>query len=157
MVYNEQQLESFSRRAFKYEEQKIIDTHHAIREAINMHFDSTVLVEQYGFVPELDVYLQGSYKNSTNVTKTSDVDLVVQLKSIWRANKESLSEDQLAKYNSSYSEVFYTFEAFNQAILHAVQAYFGMGNVTNANKCIKISEHGKYCNADITSSVIVNI
>ncbi len=152
MVYNEQQLESFSRRPFKYEEQKIIDTHQAIREAINIHFDSSTLEKQYGFVPELDVYLQGSYKNNTNVTKTSDVDLVVQLKTIWSANKESLSADQLAKYNATYSDVSYTFEDFNHSILQAVQVYFGMGNVTNANKCIKIKEHGKYCNADITSS-----
>jgi len=154
MIYNEQQLESFSRRAFKYEEQKIIDTHHAIRAAIDQYYDRNAVKEQYdlGELPVLDVYLQGSYKNSTNVTKTSDVDLVVQMKTIWRDNKESLSEDQLAKYEATYRNVSYAFGDFRHAILHAVQAYFGMENVTNANKCIKIKEHGRYCNADVIAS-----
>lgn len=151
MVYNEQKLASFCKPAFKYEEQKIIDTHQAIREAINEHFDGNAVKEKYGLgqVPVLDVYLQGSYKNSTNVTKSSDVDLVVQLETIWVANKESLPADQLAKYDASYVSVSYPFSEFNQAIFSALLQYFGTGNVINDNKCLKIKKHGKYCDADV--------
>lgn len=149
MLYNEQKLESFSRRAFKYEEQKIIDTHHAIRDAIVLCYDKKAVEEKYGFSPDLEVYLQGSYKNSTNVTQTSDVDVVVQLKTLWRDNREVLSADQRAKYEALHSSVSYPFEAFNFAIMNAMQQYFGAGNVTNDNKCLKIKEHGKYGNADI--------
>lgn len=152
MVYNEQQLESFSRRAFKYEEQKIIDTHHAIRDAINEYFDSPKVKTLYGFTPELDIYLQGSYKNSTNVTKSSDVDLVVQLKSLWVANKETLPADQEAKYNAAYITITYPFVEFNAAIFEAIQQHFGAENVSNENKCLKIKEHGKFCSADVIPS-----
>lgn len=149
MVYNEQKLESFSRRAFKYEEQKIIDTHQAIRDAIDQYFDKNAVKEKYEFTPVLDVYLQGSYKNSTNVTKSSDVDLVVQMQSLWRANKESLPADQLAKYDAAHSNVSYPFEDFKLAIFSALHQFFGAGNVINDNKCLKIREHGRYCSADV--------
>lgn len=151
MVYNEQKLESFSQRAFKYEEQKIKDTHEAIREAISEHFDGNAVKEKYGLgqAPVLDIYLQGSYKNSTNVTKSSDVDLVVQLETIWRDNKEILPVDQLAKYDASHVHTSYPFSEFNQEIFSALLQYFGTGNVTNDNKCLKIKEHGRYCNADV--------
>jgi len=151
MVYNEQQLESFSKPAYKYEHEKIIVTHHAIREAINLHFDTNAVKGKYGLVvvPVLDIYLQGSYSNSTTVTKSSDVDLVVQMETIWHANKESLSPDQLAKYDAAYSSISYTFQEFNAAIFNVLRQYFGAENVLNTNKCLIIQEHGKYCKSDI--------
>ncbi len=151
MIYSEEKLASFSRRAFKYEEQKIIDTHHAIREAISTHYEGDAVKEKYGLsaAPVLDIYLQGSYKNHTNVTKSSDVDLVVQVTSIWRANKASLPPEQLEKYNSSYISVSYSFTQFNIDIFHALQNFFGEEYLKNDNKCLKLAEHSKYCNADI--------
>ncbi|MCB9352086.1 MAG: nucleotidyltransferase [Lewinellaceae bacterium] len=151
MIYNEEKLASFARRAFKYEEQKIKDTHEAIRKAISTHYDGDAVKEKYGLpsAPVLDIYLQGSYKNHTNVTKSSDVDLVVQVTSIWMANKQSLPPEQLEKYNSSHRSIDYPFAEFNIQIFHALQEFFGEKNLKNGNKCLKLTEHGKYCNADI--------
>ena len=153
MVYNEQKLASFTATAFKYELQKIVDTHQAIRDALDKYYDRTAVKEKYGLgdTPVLDIYLQGSYKNSTNVTKSSDVDLVVQMQTIWRSNNESFPADQLAKYDASFVNVSYSFEAFNLDILNALQQYFRVEYVNNGNKCLQLKEHGKYCFADITT------
>ena len=151
MIYNEQKLASFSRTSFKYETQKIIDTHHDIRDAINQHYDKAKVKQDFGLgnLPVLDVYLQGSYKNSTDVTKSSDVDLVVQMSTIWRANKESLPADQLVKYDSSYVDVHFPVSQFKSDIQNALNQFFDPQFVSNGNKCLKITEHGKYCSADV--------
>lgn len=43
-----------------------VDTYHRFKELIEAHF------------PDADVYLQGSYRNSTNLFDDSDIDIVVE-------------------------------------------------------------------------------
>ena len=151
MIYNEQKLESFARKPFKYETQKVIDTHEAVREAVRLYYDKQKIKDTYniGSLPSVDIFLQGSYKNDTDVTKSSDVDVVVRLETVFQSNKEVLSPQQLQKFNNVYNYSNYSFQDFNVHILQAVANHFGKQYVTNDDKCLKIKEHGKFCNADV--------
>jgi len=151
MIYNEQKLESFARKPFKYETQKVIDTHEAMREAIRLHLNKQNIKDTYnlGDLPKVDIFLQGSYKNDTDVTKSSDVDVVVRLETVWTSNKEVLPPAQLQKYNQTYSSVNYGFKDFNSHILQALVTHFGKQYISNDDKCLKIKEHIKFCNADV--------
>jgi predicted nucleotidyltransferase len=151
MIYSEQQFERFSKPPFKYEKQQVIDTHSEIRIAINSFFNKGEIKEKYNLneVPDLDIFLQGSYVNDTNITKSSDVDIVVKLKGIWRADKSTLSPADLERYRNSTKNSEYSFNQFNSDILNSVEEHFGKQNIKNENKCIKLREHSKFCDADI--------
>ena len=53
-------------------------------------------------------YLQGSYPNYTNIYGNSDVDLIVEFRSIFSKNLSKLSEEEKAIYNSKYDKAEYT-------------------------------------------------
>lgn len=151
MIYNEQKLESFARKPFKYETQKVIDTHAEVREAIRLHFNKQSVKDTYnlGALPNVDIFLQGSYKNDTDVTKSSDVDVVVRLDAVFQSNKEVLSIEQLQKFNTIHSNSSYSFKDFNVHIMKAIETHFGTQYIKNDDKCLKIREHSKFCNADV--------
>lgn len=50
-----------------------------------------------------NIYLQGSYRNSTNIRGDSDVDVVVEFSSVFYSNKNELSLQQLNEFNEYYS------------------------------------------------------
>jgi len=154
MVYNEQQLENFSQPRSPHEIQRAKDTHMTIRKAVENHFDIATVAEKYNFKPELEPFLQGSYLNNTHVAQSSDVDVVVRIKNLWKDNREVMPSDQRAKYEAAYSNISYPFEDFNQDILNALIQYFGPDYVKNEQKCIKVLEHGKYGTADVIPSFI---
>lgn len=47
MIYNEQKLKSFLQKPFKYGTQKVIDTHEAVREAVEQHYDKQKAKDTY--------------------------------------------------------------------------------------------------------------
>lgn len=154
MIYSEQQFERFSKPPFKYERQQVIDTHTEIRTAINNFYRKEDIKEKYSLyeLPELDVFLQGSYANDTNISKSSDVDVAVKIKGVWRADKSTLSQPDLERYNNSTKNSEYTFNQFNTDIMYCIQKHFGIQNVKNDNKCLKLRQHSKFCDADIIPS-----
>ena len=142
--YNEDQLTNFARPPFKYEREQVVRSHEAVRGAIQQHFEANY---------EYEVFLQGSYKNDTNVRRSSDVDVVVKLNNVFRGNIDNLPDIEKEKYNGSFSNSDYGFEHFNLDILRALTSYFGAKYVTNDNKCIKIKEHKNYCDTDVIPSL----
>lgn len=154
MIYTEQQFESFSKPPFKYERQQVIDTHTEIRTAINSFYKKDEIKVKYNLneTPDLDIFLQDSYANDTNISKSSDVDIVVKIKGIWRADKSTLSPTDLEKYNSSTKSSEYSFNQFNTDIMNCIQKHFGIENIKNDDKCLKLREHSKFCDADIIPS-----
>jgi predicted nucleotidyltransferase len=154
MIYSDQQFERFSKPPFKYERQQVIDTHTEIRTAINNFYKREEIKVKYNLneLPVLDIFLQGSYANDTNISKSSDVDIVVKINNIWRADKSSLSPQDLERYNSSTRDTEYTFNQFNSDIMSCIQRHFGVPNVTNDIKCLKLRSHSNFCDADIIPS-----
>lgn len=100
-------------------------THESIRSAL----------DEYSFPSGVDyeVYLQGSYRNSTNIRGDSDVDVVVQLNSTFYNN---LTEDQ--KRSLNLSDACYNLGDFRSDVLSALQNYYGTRDVSFGNKAIKV-------------------
>lgn len=85
------------------------------------------------------VYLQGSYRNSTNIRGDSDVDVVVHLTTTWNRDLTSLSEDQQQAYLATYPRATYLREHFRADVLRALKNYYGAGNITEGTKAIKVA------------------
>ena len=109
-------------------------THESIRNAL----------KQYKPLKGLDfeVYLQGSYKNSTNIRGDSDVDVVVQLNSAFRSN---LTEEQERVFR--FTNASYGWWDFRDDVLKALRCYYGTGKVREGRKSLKVQT--PYLPADV--------
>jgi hypothetical protein len=82
-----------------------------------------------------EIFLQGSYANHTNITQSSDVDLVVMLQLPFEENLEALDPIGLANFEERYEECFYGWEEFREDVLASLrESYF----VDEGNKCVDI-------------------
>jgi len=93
-----------------------------------------------------EVYLQGSYKNSTNIRGDSDVDVIVQLNSCFYSN---LSEEQKKQRHLDPGK--YTFNDFYPLVLQALVDYYGSSLIVEGNKSLKVL--GTKLHADVVPSV----
>ncbi|GAH40757.1 unnamed protein product, partial [marine sediment metagenome] len=90
------------------------------------------------------VYLQGSYKNDTNIRGDSDVDVVAQLNSTFYSN---LSEDQ--KRILGLTPATYHLSGFRADVLKILKNYYGQSQITEGNKSIKIRANNGRLPADV--------
>jgi len=155
MIYNEQQFASFSTSLFKYEKQEVIATHTEIRTAITKFYNTQAVKDKFQLaeLPAIDIFLQGSYANDTNISKSSDVDIVLRLQNVWRAYTTNLKSDELNRYKASTKDSLYTFNLYNLDILFCLQSHFGAQYIFNDDKCLKIKNHPKFCDADIVPAL----
>ena len=93
---------------------------------------------------DYEVYLQGSYKNSTNIRGDMDVDVVAQLNSNFYSN---LSEEQ-ERY-LGLSPASYGWNDFRSDVLSALKDYYGSLTITEGNKSIKIKANNGRLPADV--------
>jgi hypothetical protein len=98
------------------------------------------------WLPDVDfeIYLQGSYKNDTNIRGDSDVDVVIQLNSTFYNN---LSQEQ--KRILSLSAANYGWPEFKPDVLKALRSYYGASSITEGNKSVKISAGNGRLPADV--------
>lgn len=82
---------------------------------------------------DFEVYLQGSYKNDTNIRGDSDVDVVTQLNTSFYSN---LSEDQ--KRILGITPVSYGWSNFRADVLEALRDYYGQDQIIEGNKSLKV-------------------
>jgi len=104
-------------------------------------------LNSYGDWPngiDFDVYLQGSYKNDTNIRGDSDVDVIAQLKSTFSSN---LSEDQKRILELSSASYFWT--NFRADVLRTLRNYYGQSQITEGNKAIKVGGGAGRLPADV--------
>jgi hypothetical protein len=134
MAISETQLETWSHQGAIATAKNTSDS---VRNALN----------QYSNWPdeiEYEVYLQGSYKNDTNIRGDMDVDLIVQLNSTFYSN---LTEDQ--KRSLGLTPASYGWSKFRLDILAALIDYYGSTDVTEGNKSIKLREGSNRLPADV--------
>jgi len=93
---------------------------------------------------DFEVYLQGSYKNDTNIRGDSDVDVVIQLNSTFYSN---LSEDQ--KGILGLTPASYGLPNFKANVLSILKDYYGQNQVIEDNKSIKIKANNGRLPADV--------
>jgi len=95
-----------------------------------------------------EIYLQGSYKNDTNIYGDSDVDVVVQLHTTWNRDLSALSPRETELYLGTYLNASYQWEDFYKDVLQTLFTYYGQSNVNNSGKVLKVNTGHSYT-ADI--------
>jgi hypothetical protein len=98
---------------------------------------------------DIEVFLQGSYANSTNTRGDSDVDVVVMMKSTFMPDVSLL--DLQSRQNWESDRVPGTTSAHNlrAAVTRAMMSYYGSSRVEERNKCIRIAKTEGYVDADV--------
>jgi hypothetical protein len=136
------------------EREKAARTHNAIRE----HLETDPALSKY----KVDTYLQGSYKNSTNVRGDSDVDMgsltneVFHYQTDWlpteprrgygyvtKSLKESIEESLQSLPAGSFS-----FWQYRADVLSSLQRKYG-DSVEDGNKAIKVRGNSYRLDADV--------
>lgn len=85
----------------------------------------------------VEIYVQGSYANDTNIQKDSDVDLVVQLKLPLEEDVQRLSREEVDLFYQYYGKTDYGWEEFREDVIRTLRDSFF---VHEGNKCIDITD-----------------
>lgn len=81
-----------------------------------------------------EVFLQGSYRNATNIYADSDVDVVIQLNKTFQRDLSELSPAEKQTYLNSYESAEYLEAQFKSDVQTALEARFGKASVTAGKK-----------------------
>jgi hypothetical protein len=84
-----------------------------------------------------EIYLQGSYGNSTNIFADSDVDVVVQFNSVYDWDVSALPPPQQLLFHG-LPTTNYPWEQFYPLVVESLSAYFGGSSVKPGNKAVKV-------------------
>lgn len=122
------------------------DTYASIKTAI----ERAKSLEEYTY----EVYLQGSYSNSTNVFGDMDVDVVVEATNFFYKDIADLTEGQKAEYKRRFPDPSdYTFDGVRAAVEKALIDYYGSSLVTLRKKCIQVTGKSGRLDADVVPCV----
>ncbi len=69
------------------------------------------------------IYLQGSYRNVTNIYSETDVDVVIQLNSTIRYDVSLLPNEERNAYDADLGQVTYTLQNFRTDVLRTLRSY----------------------------------
>lgn len=138
MEVTKQQLESWTSPGA---EQSAKNSHTSIREAVSRgQFPG-------GKTPE--VFLQGSYKNHTNIRGDSDVDVVCFWPDVFYSNLSEEDKRRLGINTSSY-----TWDDFESTVRAALTDYYGSNRIRVRNKAIAVRfDSSGYVPADVVVSI----
>lgn len=109
-------------------------THERVRRAIE--------AGRYPADVAFDTFLQGSYRNDTNIRGDSDVDVVAELQTTFTPDTGQLPAMQAAAVASAYPKATYSLFDFHRDVEAALVDAFGRQNVTVDNKCIRVRSPG---------------
>ncbi|MHB8276048.1 MAG: nucleotidyltransferase domain-containing protein [Candidatus Humimicrobiaceae bacterium] len=139
MAISEAQLETWSH-------QGAVTTAKATADSVKNAIDS---YREWEWSDKLDfeVYLQGSYKNNTNIRADSDVDVVAQLNTAFYSNLSDEQKRQLGLPKATYSWC-----EFKEDVLKALKDYYGSTFISEGDKSIKLKQNNGRLPADIIVS-----
>lgn len=86
----------------------------------------------------LDIFLQGSYADSTNIYGDSDIDVVVLYEDTFCKDMTALSPQQRELHERSFPPATYTWNHLRNDVLAALRAHYGSAAVTPGRKSIKV-------------------
>ena len=96
-----------------------------------------------------DFYLQGSYRNDTNIRGDSDVDVVLELKSTTGYDVSSLSQYEQGLVAASFQPATYDWNDFRRETLKVLEGGLGERMVAQGNKSIKLKADPPRLAADV--------
>ena len=117
--------------------------HLPIREALEAHTGLSKF--------KYEVFLQGSYKNDTNLGGASDVDVVVRLSTKLKPAVAALTGKQLQE-DGSHRFVLQQWESFRSEALRALRARFGK-TAESGRKTLKVPKGKIPADADLVVTV----
>jgi len=100
-----------------------------------------------------DVYLQGSYGNSTNIREDSDVDVVIELTSSFKPNISKLTAAEGNIFSKKYSDSTYSLPSFRKEVIDCLRSYYDNSKISEGNKSLKIEGYSGRLNADIVIAI----
>lgn len=123
----------------------------AVQTSANTHKSVTNCIDKVNWNNDVnyETYLQGSYPNYTNIYGNSDVDLVVEFRSIFSKNLSALTESQKQEFDIKYADAKYSLAAFKLAIIKQLRLCFGEPNVKVGNKAILVKGDGNRLDCDV--------
>jgi hypothetical protein len=116
-------------------------TYEGLQTALN---DKQSLYSQRDYT----IFLQGSYKNDTNVYGDSDVDVCVRLNEVYYANLDQLTPEDKAAWNAARSDATYTLQQFKSEVIALLTKKYG-NDVQAGNKAVFIQGNGSRRDADV--------
>lgn len=118
---------------------KYIVTRNRIEKALKNKFGS-----------DIEVYLQGSYKNSTNVRAESDVDIIVEYTPAYYPGFFQVSDEDKARYyRETHISHGYNFSEFKNDVQAVLENEFSVPEVKRGEKSIKVLKNDSRVNADV--------
>lgn len=111
MAIPESQLEVWSHQGSVTQSAKTYDT------ILNVLNDSS---SPY-YTKDFSIFLQGSYCNTTNVYRDSDVDVVIRLNQTYYSDTNSLSAGAKANYDKSFNRATYQYSDFKADVVAWLQ------------------------------------
>ena len=103
-------------------------SHHGPQDASKRtHEAKRSALEDYSWPQGMthNVFLQGSYRNDTNIRGDSDVDVVVQLTSAFRHDASLLSPFEQNQLDATFQPAQYDWNDFRREALRALVNWFG--------------------------------
>ncbi|WP_321900390.1 nucleotidyltransferase domain-containing protein [Burkholderia cepacia] len=117
------------------------DTYASVRRAL--------LVDGTGYHDKLySIFLQGSYGNDTNIWRESDVDIVIQLDSVFTYELGVLPPMQQLAFHAGLVYATYSYEEYRADVLAALRQSFG-DTVEPGAKAVSIEPSGNRRKADV--------
>lgn len=137
MNFSEQQLINWSKPVSTTEDQKCQNAISQITAALRAKFGNKV-----------SVFLQGSYRNNTNVRRNSDVDIVMRYDNAFYSDLQRLSGTDKAIYEAERVSAGYNFDELKADTETALRNVFS-GDVKRKNKCIQVNGNSNRITADV--------
>lgn len=121
----------------------------SITNSANTYESIKKCVDSINWNPDIkyEIYLQGSYKNSTNIYGNSDVDIVVEFTSIFSSDTSQLDSIGIQVHNS-LKDAEYNLDSFKKAIVEKLQTTYS-NSVQVGAKSIKIKGNSSRLDADV--------
>ncbi|CAC9963781.1 hypothetical protein [uncultured Gammaproteobacteria bacterium] len=134
--FSEETLKNWSSAASTSEEQRISNAIKMVKDAIKFSGDL-----QY---KDIEVFVQGSYANNTNVRANSDIDVCIMLKDVFFSEYP----DGLTRGDYGFPVSDYRFSTYRSSVIKALSSKFGNENIVLGNKSIKIKSNSYRIEAD---------
>lgn len=85
-----------------------------------------------------DIFLQGSYRNATNIFGDSDVDVVVLTGRMFFKDVSALDATQQQLQQNAYTPAVYGWNDFRADVLQTLKTYYGNARVSEEDRCIRV-------------------
>lgn len=138
MVIPISQLETWSHQGATVSSKRTHETIRNVLESNDHHIDG-----------QFKTFLQGSYKNSTNIYGDSDVDIVVRLDSTYYKDLTDLSIAAKERYNRLRTSASYGWSEFRSDVMNVLEDYYGSSSVKKGDKALKVEDSSLDLDADV--------